>query len=350
MELLRAMAAQPWRATGSCLAIGALGGALFQALGLPVPWLLGAMLTTTAATLAGVGLRVAAPLRAVMLVVIGVLIGSGFEPAPLAQFLRWFWSLAALPLYVVVIAGLVMAYLRRVARFDPLTAYFSAAPGGLGEMILLADQHGADVRRTSLVHALRVLLLVTAIPFVVDQLGLIVTEAVAKPEPTLAETAFLAATGLAGYLTARLVRLPNAVLLGPMLASALVHLLGWSESQPPHVLVASAQIVVGASVGSRFSGLGWREVAATLGHGAVITVVMLALSAGFAWLIHPLAGVGLLPLMMAYVPGGVAEMALVAIALGVDPAYVSTHHVVRIMLVVSLAALLVRWVQRPEKR
>lgn len=349
MDLLRATAAQPWRATVLCLALGTLGGALFTVLGAPVPWLLGAMLTTTAATLGGASLSVAPPLRAVMLAVIGVLIGSGFEQAPPEQFLRWFWSLAALPLYVVVIAGLVMAYLHRVGRFDPLTAYFSAAPGGLGEMILLADKHGADVRRTSLVHALRVLLLVTAIPFVVDQLGLIVADAPARAPATLAGTAALAGTGLAGFLVARLVRLPNAVLLGPMLASALVHVTGWSDSEWPGAVVAVAQIVVGASVGSRFSGLGWREVAATLGHGAVITVVMLALSAGFAWLIHPLAGVGLLPLMMAYVPGGVAEMALVAIALGVDPAYVSTHHVVRIMLVVSLATLLVRWVQPPGR-
>jgi hypothetical protein len=195
-----------------------------------------------------------------------------------------------------------------------------------------------------------VLLLVTAIPFVVDQLGLVVTEAAAKPSPSLAETAFLLATGIAGYLAARLVRLPNAILLGPMLASAVVHVLGWSESQPPLVLVALAQVVVGASVGSRFSGLGFGEVVRTLGHGAVITVVMLALSAAFAVAIHPLVGVGLLTLMIAYVPGGVAEMALVAIALGIDPAYVSTHHVIRIMLVVSLASLLARWVAPASDR
>ena len=334
-----------WRRTLAGLAIGAAGGALFVALGIPVPWLLGAMLATTALTLGGVRLGVDPRLRSAMLLVIGVLIGSGFEQDLVAQIGGWWWSLAALPVYVVVIAAVVMAYLRRVAGFDLKTAYFSASPGGLGEMILLADRYGADVRRTSLVHALRVLLLVTAIPLLVDRLGLVVAEPASAVSPSLAETAFLLATGIAGFLAARLVRLPNAILLGPMLASAVVHVLGWSESQPPLVVVALAQVVVGASVGARFSGLGLGEVIRTLGHGAVITVVMLVLSAAFAVAIHPLAGMGLLTLMIAYVPGGVAEMALVAIALGIDPAYVSTHHVIRIMLVVSLAALLARWVQ-----
>lgn len=337
------------RRTALCLAIAVVGGAVFHLLGVPLPWLLGAMLTTTAATLAGVELAVERRLRDAMLVVIGVLIGSAFDTELLAAFDRWFWSLAALPLYVVVIAGIVMLYFRRAAGFDPVTAYFSAAPGGLSEMILLSERHGGDVRRTSLVHTLRVLLLVTAIPFVVDQLGLLVPDAeVVREAPSLGETLFLLATGVVGVVAGRLVRLPSAVILGPMLASALVHIVGWSETHPPDALVALAQVVIGASVGARFSGLRLGEFMAILGHGAVVTALMIVLSAIFAVAIHPLAGMALLPLLIAYVPGGVAEMALVALALGIDPAFVTTHHVVRILLVVSLAGVMIRLVAGPR--
>jgi hypothetical protein len=307
---------------------------------LPLPWLLGAMLTVTAATLGGVRVEIVPSLRFAMLVVIGVLIGSAFDRGMLAQMDRWVWSLAALPLYVVVIAGCTMVYLRRVAGFDRATAYFAAAPGGLSEMILLSDRFGADVRRVSLVHALRVLLLVTAIPFIVDQLGLLAPTAPARPAPSLADSAVLLAAGVGGVVLGRLARLPNAVLLGPMVASAAVHVAGWTDSHPPDAVVAFAQIVVGAAVGTRFTGLGLGEVVRTLGHGAVMTALMLALSAAFAVVIHPLAGLALLPLMIAYVPGGVAEMALVALALGIDPAFVTTHHAVRIALVVGLASVL----------
>jgi len=309
-------------------------------LGLPLPWLLGAMLTVTAATLAGLRAEIAPRLRSAMLVVIGVLIGSAFDRGMLADLDRWLWSLGALPLYVVVIGGGMMVYLRRAAGFDRATAYFAAAPGGLSEMILLSDRFGADVRRVSLVHALRVLLLVTAIPFVVDQLGLLAPTPPARAAPALADGALLLAAGVAGVVVARLVRLPNAILLGPMLASAVVHIAGWTESHPPDAVVAFAQVVVGAAVGTRFAGLGFGEVVRTLGHGAVMTAMMVALGAGFALVIHPLAGLALLPLLIAYVPGGVAEMALVALALGIDPAFVTTHHAVRIALVVGLASVL----------
>ncbi len=322
-----------------------------MALGLPLPWLLGAMLTVTGATLAGVRLEVAPRLRFAMLAVIGVLIGSAFDRSMLAGMDRWVWSLAALPLYVVVIAGGMMVYLRRMAGFDRASAYFAAAPGGLSEMILLSDRFGADVRRVSLVHALRVLLLVTAIPFVVDQLGLIAATPPERTSPSVTESALLLSAGVAGVVLGRLARLPNAVLLGPMVASAVVHVVGWSDSHPPDAIVAFAQVVVGAAVGTRFTGLGFGEVVRTLGHGAVMTAMMVALGAGFALAIHPLAGLALLPLLIAYVPGGVAEMALVALALGIDPAFVTTHHAVRIALVVGLASVLfARVVPADERR
>ncbi|NBB71499.1 MAG: AbrB family transcriptional regulator [Alphaproteobacteria bacterium] len=339
-----------WGRTAAGLALGATGGALFVVLGLPLPWLLGAMLTVTAATLVGLPIEIAPNLRLAMLVVIGVLIGSAFDRAMLADMPRWLWSLAALPLYVVVVAGLMMTYLRRRAGFDRTTAYFAAAPGGLSEMILMSEQRGADVRRVGLVHTLRLLLLVTAIPVVVDQLGLVAPSPPSPPAPDLVDVALLAAAGVVGALGARLVRLPSAVLLGPMIASAAIHVAGWSAAEPPDAVVAFAQIVVGAAVGTRFTGMGVGEVVATLGHGAVMTTLMVALGAGFALVIHPLAGLALLPLLIAYVPGGVAEMALVALALGIDPAFVTTHHAVRIALVVGLASVLFARVVPADER
>ncbi|TVQ34927.1 MAG: AbrB family transcriptional regulator [Geminicoccaceae bacterium] len=331
------------RAMALTLAIAGVGGWLFVLLDLPLPWLLGAMLATTAASLAGLRLTVARPVRGSMLVVLGLLIGSAFTPELLAELPRWLWSLAALPLYVVLIGGVVMVYLTRVAGFEPRTAYFAATPGGLGEMVLLADHYGADVRRVALVHSLRVVLLVTAIPFVVAKLGLTLpTPPPAGPPPTWLETLTLLAVGGVGVAVVQVLRVPSGLLLGAMTASAIAHIVGWVESYPPAALVALAQVVIGASVGSRFSGLGARAVFHALGHGAVITVLMLVLAAALAVLVHPLAGIALLPLLIAYVPGGVAEMALIALALGIDPAFVAVHHVVRIALVVGLAPVMLR--------
>jgi hypothetical protein len=46
--------------------------------------------------------------------------------------------------------------------------------------------------------------------------------------------------------------------------------------------------------------------------------------------------------VLAFSPGGLAEMSLIALALGVETAFVATHHVARIGMIVIVAPLLFR--------
>ena len=46
--------------------------------------------------------------------------------------------------------------------------------------------------------------------------------------------------------------------------------------------------------------------------------------------------------LLAFAPGGLAEMSLIALALGIDAAYVSSHHVVRIFMIIVAAPLVFR--------
>ena len=64
----------------------------------------------------------------------------------------------------------------------------------------------------------------------------------------------LAALAGLGYLLARSLRVPAATFVGPLLGSAAGHLAGWIEVAPPYLLMALAQLVIGSSVGARFSG------------------------------------------------------------------------------------------------
>ncbi len=108
------------------LAIGTAGGALFFALKMPLAWMMGAMVLTTLAALFGVSLHVPGRLRAVMVAILGVLLGSTFTPEALDRVLEWPITLASLVLYLVVVTGMLYVYFRRIMGFDPATAYFSA--------------------------------------------------------------------------------------------------------------------------------------------------------------------------------------------------------------------------------
>jgi membrane AbrB-like protein len=333
----------------AALAIGAAGSMLFVQLGLPLPWLLGALAATTAASLAGAPLTIPGSLRQPMIALLGVMLGGAFTPERLAGASAWLPSLAALPFYVVTVGALILLYLRKMSDFDRPTAFFAATPGGMSEMIALSDQLGGDQRRVSLVHGTRLLFIVFSIPFLARAFG---SSSAAAPRSLtdfdldLAAFAALAVAGGLGYLFARRVRLPAATFVGPLLGSTVVHLAGWIATEPPYLLLALAQLVIGSSVGARFSGTPLSLVVRALALGAGATLLMLVVTFAFGGVLHQLTGQSLALLLLAFIPGGFAEMSLIALGMGVDPAFVVTHHSLRVFLVVLIALPLFAWLER----
>lgn len=332
---------------GLGLALGGAGGSVFAALDLPLPWMLGSMAACTAAALSGWNPAMPAPLRAVMIAVLGVMLGAAFTPDLAGRLVGWTGSLVGLFVAMAATTALVMVYLRRLGSMDAVTAYFAAAPGGINEMVMTGKALGGDERAIALIHALRILLIVFAVPFgfrLVTGIESGSMEAAMGPlaNLALADAAILAACAAFGAGAARLARLPAAVLIGPMLASAGVHLAGITASHPPAELVIAAQIVTGAGIGSRFAGLNWKAVAQPAKVALGSTAIMLVLSAGGALALAAATDLPFALLLLAFVPGGIVEMCLIALALGQDVAFVSAHHVIRVALVVVAAPLAFR--------
>jgi uncharacterized membrane protein AbrB (regulator of aidB expression) len=110
--------------------------------------------------------------------------------------------------------------------------------------------------------------------------------------------------------------------------------------------MALAQLVIGSSVGARFSGTPVALIGQTLLLGAGATVIMLLITLLFGGALSALTGYALVLLLLALIPGGFTEMSLIALAMGVDPAFVVTHHSVRVFLVVLIALPAFTWLQR----
>ncbi len=337
------------------LAIGGAGGWLAHIGQLPLAWMIGAMASITLLAVLGVPLAMPVLLRNVMVAVLGVMLGSGFTPEIVQRIGDWVVSLAALALYLATAGAASYLYFRRICGYDEPTAYFSAMPGGLTEMTVVGTAMGGDTRIISLTHASRILLVVMALPFAFQ----ILTgyEPGARPPiglPLLAlrpqDLAVLAVCGVVGVVLARRFRLPAAALVGPMLLSAGVHLAGWTAAKPPLELVALAQVVVGTAIGCRFAGARAALIVRTMFGAAGGSVVLLLASLGFALAIGQVTGLSRQALVLAYSPGGLAEMSLIGIAIGADSAFVATHHIVRVFLVVVTAPQVFRLLRRIRRR
>ncbi len=327
------------------LGIGALGGALFLWLRMPLAWMLGAMFFTAPLALLGwpkrLRLRVDPKLRAVMITVLGVMLGSAFTPDMLRHWSEWLGLMGLMLLYVPLATALCYGIFRKMGGLDPVTSYFAATPGGLQEMTMVGEAMGGNPRNIVLTHAIRIFLVVMTIPVyfrVVE--GYTVPPMLPGPgmgDMAWSDAGLLIGCGVIGWALARRLNVPAAQLLGPMLCSAFVHLMGWSAAKPPPDVVAVAQVVIGAALGCRFAGAGLREVGRVARLSLVATLVMIALAIGLTALFAPLLGFSRETLILVLAPGGLAEMSLVALALGVEVAVVSSMHVFRIMVVVVLA-------------
>ena len=335
------------------LTIGAAGGAVAAVMDLPLAWMIGALVATTVASAAGLGISVSLRLRAVMVAVLGVMLGSSFRPEILGQLASWAVTLTALIGFIGISGGLGVIYFRRFGGYDPITAFFAAMPGGLSEMVLIGSAMGGDARIISLTHAARILLVVLTLPFAFQFFA--GYEPALRPSsgpPILSLAAFdvliLGACGVVGFLAANWLKIPAAPVVGPMLLSAAVHLVGVTDSGPPLELVAVAQVIVGASLGCRFSGVALALIGRTLVLAVGATLLLLTITIGFAVLLNALTGQPVSALILAFAPGGLAEMSLIALALAMDAAFVATHHIVRIFLIVVIAPTAFRWMRRSD--
>ncbi|MEX0923244.1 MAG: AbrB family transcriptional regulator [Rhodovibrionaceae bacterium] len=336
------------------IGLGCAGGYAASLLNLPLAWMIGAMVATTAAAMLGAPLYVFSWLRNVMVCVLGVMLGSSFTPAILGVIGDWVLSLAMLAVYIAVAGGSCFLYFRKLCGFDKTTAYFSGMPGGLAEMVIVGESFGGDSRIISLVHGLRVLLVVLIVPFGF-QLFLPFSIADRPPpgvpllELPLDDLAILFAVGVVGYLGSRLLNIPAARLVGPMVLSMAVHLAGWTTASPPTEVIYGAQVVIGAAIGTRFADTSMKLIGRTMIQALGATLILVGFTLVFAAGLTAAVGLPFDAVVLGFAPGGLIEMSLIALALSADTAFVATHHIVRIAFVVIGAPLVFRKGLKPPE-
>ena len=356
--MLRAAPLTATLKTLATVALGAAGGWAASLIGMPLPWMLGSMLLVGIVGIAGLGIgehRVHVPLwlRTSMVPVVGVMLGSGFTPDVVAGMRQWWITMAMLVVFMLVAVAVVYQFYRRIMRFDPITSYFCSIPGGLIDMALIGESAGGDGRTISLVHFSRILAAVLTIPFLMQWLygpvgGQGLGHAPAGWELELIDVVVLAACAVVGYFGGRAIRLPGAQISGPLILSAIAHGTGITAATPPDALVVVAQIVVGSALGARFAGVSVRAAGRILGASFCGTMLMFSVTLAVALALSTVVDEPLPALILAYAPGGVTEMSLIALSMNIGVAFVTAHHIARIGLAVGLMPFLWRYVV--EKR
>jgi len=324
----------------------AIGGLLLGGLGMPAGYLSGSILAVAIAALAGRPMCVPTMLMRVLVVLIGISLGAVVTPETLRGVASYPVSIAVLlaATIVIVIAGTV--YLRVVHGWDKLTAYLASVPGGLSQVMALAIEFKADVRAVAIVQTIRVIILSVGLPALFAGLGLVDhthSPAPATFEPAqIDELAILVVASAVMAVIAHHFRFPGGLLFGAMLTSAVLHGTDTLHVVMPWWVSYVVMIAFGAVSGARFANTPLRLLLRFTGAAFGVFAVAVAITGGFAFLLLALLDIPVAEVMVAYAPGAVDAMLLLALALHFDPVYVGTHHLVRIFFAMLVTPFVVR--------
>ncbi len=337
------------------LVIGLAGAALYAQTPMPLPWFLGAMLASLGALAVRFPIRSSRSLTLVMRIVLGLAIGSAFSPEMTDRAGEMAVSLAFVFPYVLFLALIGYPYFRAFSGFDRVTAFLAAVPGGFQTMVAIGEDTNADLRKLSIIHSTRILVIVFTVPMWIQfssdaDLGQAIPAAASLAAVSLKEALILIVCGAGGYWAAKRVGISGASIIGPMLANGALHMLGVAEARVPVVFINAAQLAIGVHIACQFAGVTARELVSTVSIAFGYALVLLAGAAVFTALVVQATGIDEFAVALAYAPGGQPEMNLVALVLNLDPAYVALHHLLRVIVIVLGAQFVISWLVRARVR
>ena len=326
-------------------AIAGAGVWLFHLLALPLPWLLGPIFACLISALLGLQMDAYKVLNEGMRTILGVAVGATFTPVVLMSMLGMWPTLLLIPVMIAVIGLIGMPYFRRLWGFDFATSYYSAMPGGLQDMLVFGEEAGGNPRSLSLIHATRVMVIVVALPFILQGVwDADLTNPPGAPATTLGldQLGLMIVAALLGWQGAKAIGMFGASILGPLIVAAALALAGFLQHRPPAEAIWAAQFFIGMTVGVKYTGITMAEIRRDLAAGLGFCGILIVLTVIF---VEGVYAAGLAPGMealLAFAPGGQAELTVLALIVGADVAFVIAHHVLRIFVVILGAPLFAR--------
>jgi hypothetical protein len=145
-------------------------------------------------------------------------------------------------------------------------------------------------------------------------------------------------------------RFPGGLMFGAMMSSAVLHGMGWIEASLPRWLASAAIVLLGAVAGSRFANLSPRLLLSYLGAALGSFAVATAVAGLFALAVVALLPFRIADVAVAFAPGALDTMMVLALALHLDPVFVGAHHLARFVVVSFSIAVIARRMGRQRAR
>jgi membrane AbrB-like protein len=273
-------------------------------------------------------------------------------PAAIAAMGRYPGSLVLLVIGVLAISSASALVLVRLSGWRMADAVLASTPGALSTVLAVAADRKADVASIAIVQNFRLFVLIALLPSVVvltgggGHTGALIGEGMPVESP--GGMAFTLLGGLALGLALKRIGLAAPILLGATLVSTVSHATEMVTGVIPPVIATGGLVLIGLFIAERFRNMERstfrRALAAAVGSFAIGMSVAALFAALAAWV----ADVSFANSLVAFAPGGLEAMTVLALVLGLDPLYVGIHHLVRFLGIGLVLPVAVALLQRDK--
>tara|TARA_B100001996_G_scaffold354283_1_gene316152 strand:- start:1171 stop:2250 length:1080 start_codon:yes stop_codon:yes gene_type:complete len=313
---------------------------------IPLAWMLGPMITISISAL--IGVKVVMPKLALsgILIILGLYIGNYIDQNLINQMVNWIWTSIIMFFYILVSILIVSKYLQKFSNYKKKTSIFSAAPGALGPLLILAEYENSDLSQVATSHLIRLIIIITVFPFIIVNFA--ETEAlVIEKFNYLDQNHFNLIVLLIGSIVLILffekIKIPAALLSGTLVASGILQITEVASYKLPDESINFCLLILGASVGCRFAEKTIKEVAKNTFHSLIATLLLVVLGILSAYIATFFVNNDFLTLILSFCPGGIYEVAVIAIAFDLDPNFVAFHHIIRLLIILFLVPIILKF-------
>ena len=316
---------------------------------IPLAWMIGPMIAVSIAALNGLKIFMPRLALSLILIILGLHIGNYIDQNLLGQMVNWIWTTIIMFGYIVVSIVIVSKYLQKFSGYKQKTSIFSAAPGALGPLMILAEYEKSDLSQVATAHLIRLIIIITVFPFIIVSLSTSNTLEIQKFDYISQnhwELVLLILASMIFIFFFDKLKVPAALLSGTLIASGVLQIFDIASYKLPDSSINFCLLILGASVGCRFANKTIKEVANNSFHGLVATILLVLLGLVAALIATFFVENSFLTLILSYCPGGIYEVAVIAIAFDLEPDFVAFHHIIRLLFILLIVPFALKLIEK----
>mgnify|MGYP001171642046 CR=1 FL=1 len=331
------------------LLISVPGALLAESFNIPLAWFLGPMLFTSLASLLGLQLKMPRIILSLILILLGLYIGNYIDKDLFSQIHQWVWTSFIMLIYIIFSVLFVSRYLQKFSKYEKKTSIFSAAPGALGPLLILAEDEKSDLSHVATSHLIRLIIIITVFPFIVssfyDSKNIEISKVVIENQ-NLIDLFILLITSITLIYFFNKLKVPAALLSGTLIASGFLQITELASYKIPTNIIDYCLLILGASVGCRFANKTFAEIGKNALHSFVATFFLVIFGVIAAYVASLIIDKNFFTLLLSYCPGGIYEVAVIAIFFDLDPEFVSFHHIIRLLMILFIVPIILRLIEK----